>query len=142
MSDKSAPVAPSSRFWVWASSTADLCGRSPKVTIRERSEMSISDLIRATAATSLATVGTLASLIPVIAVSLRGARVASVRHYLDIFNSYVTRVGAPIMRLGPRPRRSGRFAGTAIVDWGPRQGRQGGGTTSHAQLQPLRPASR
>ena len=69
MSDSNLPVVPSSRFWVWArmrsaNSTTDRCARSPKVTMRDRSEMSISDLIRATADASTMTAGTLmASLI-------------------------------------------------------------------------------
>src|SRR5262249_27335018 len=65
MSDNSLPVAPISRFWVWArirsaNSTTARCARSPNVTIRERSEISIIDLMRATADGSVLTAGRLA----------------------------------------------------------------------------------
>ena len=64
MSDRSLPVVPSSRFCVWArmrsaNSTTERWARSPKVTMRERSEISISDLMRATADASACTAGTL-----------------------------------------------------------------------------------
>jgi hypothetical protein len=42
-----------------ANSTTERCARSPNVTMRERSEMSISDLMRVTADGSATTVGTL-----------------------------------------------------------------------------------
>jgi len=57
ISDSNLPVVPSSRFCVWArirsaNWTTECWARSPKVTRRERSPMLISDLMRATAATS------------------------------------------------------------------------------------------
>jgi len=64
MSDNNLPVAPSSRFCVWArirsaNSTTACWARSPNVTMRERSEMSISDLMRLTTDASAVTAGIL-----------------------------------------------------------------------------------